>query len=185
MNYRVLSAVTLLLIFAACGQKEPGEVAQQLETFKEYDQPDSCRAEVYVFLQPDCPLSQDQTRTLAKLVEDPALDDFCFTAFFSGSLYRRSEFEEFILRYPTPYEIKLDPELAMAKELGATVVPEVFVTNSKGEMLYQGAIDDWAVREGSKRDEPQKHYLKNALKALAQGEDPPVAKTEAVGCILE
>ena len=160
-------------------------MAQQMEVFKEYDKPRDCMANVYFFLQPDCPLSQNQTKTLADIVTNEKFKDFCFTAFFSGKLYDREEYEYFILHYPSPYQIKLDPKLEMAHSLGATVVPEVFVVGSNGEVLYQGAINDWAVREGAKRQSPNQHYLQNALTDIAQGSKPKVAKTVAVGCILE
>lgn len=179
--------VILLFIFTviACQREDPHSVAPKMKVFKDREQSTECRAHVYFFLQPDCPLSQNQTRTLADIAQDDRFMDFCFTAFFSGSLYEREEYEYFILHYPTPYLIRLDPELEMANSLGATVVPEVFVVNTDGEILYEGAINDWAVREGSKRQSPAEHYLLNALLAIAEGEKPAVAKTTAVGCILE
>lgn len=182
---RSLVIILAVSILASCAKSNPSEIAAQLELYKESEQPADCRWQVYVFLQPDCPLSQDQSRTLARLAEDPRLSEFCFTGFFAGRLYTRDEFEDFILHYPVPYHIRLDPELQMAGRLGATVVPEVFVTGEEGEVLYQGAINDWAVREGSKKDEPTRHYLRDALLALSRGEKPPVSKTKAVGCILE
>lgn len=156
-----------------------------MEVFKEYGQPADCKAHVYFFLQPDCPLSQNQTKTLADIVSDKRFDQFCFTAFFSGRLYTRDEYEYFILHYPTPYKIRLDPELKMARTIGATVVPEVFVISEEGAMLYEGAINDWAVREGGKKQQPDAHYLKTALLDITRGEKPRLAKTIAVGCILE
>ncbi len=178
--------ILLFLVFVvACQKDDPATVARQLEVFKDYEVPANCPAQVYFFLQSDCPLSQNQTRTLADLAQDERLKDFCFTAFFSGNLYTREEYEEFILHYPTPYRIRLDPDLKMANSLGATVVPEVFVVNKEGEVLYEGAINDWAVREGGKRQAPDKHYLRSALLAIAEGRKPPIPKTKAVGCILQ
>lgn len=161
------------------------DVSKKMEVFKERSQPEDCRAHVYFFLQPDCPLSQNYTLPLALMAKDERFQDFCFTAFFSGKLYQRDEFEAFILHYETPYQIKLDPELEMAKSLGATVVPEVFVVNPQEEVLYQGAIDDWAVREGGKGREAKVNYLEEALLAVAENRKPEIKKTEAVGCILQ
>ncbi len=183
MRHKIL----LLLVFGsmACQKSAPHDVADQMEIFKDYDNPENCKAQVYFFLQPDCPLSQNQTKTLADIVTDEEYADFCFTAFFSGRLYERDEYEYFILHFPTPYLIKLDPELKMAKSINATVVPEVFVVGPNGDILYQGAINNWAVREGGKRQTPDEHYLRNALSAIAKGNKPAVSKTVAVGCILE
>lgn len=179
--------ILLLLLFAlsACKKNNSNAVVQQMEVFKEYALPNECKAHVYFFLQPDCPLSQSHTKTLADIATDERFKNFCFTAFFSGSLYEREEYEYFILHYPTPYTIRLDPNLEMAHSLGATVVPEVFVVGAEGEMLYQGAINDWAVREGAKKQSADQHYLLNALTAIADGRKPELAKTVAVGCILE
>lgn len=172
------------LIFG-CSQKNPLEISESMKVFKERTQPENCSAHVYFFLQPDCPLSQNYTLPLASLAKDERFQDFCFTAFFSGKLYKHDEFEEFILHYETPYQIKLDPELEMAKSLGATVVPEVFVINQDKKILYEGAIDDWAVREGGKGREAKVNYLEEALLAVAENRKPEISKTQAVGCILQ
>gem|GEM_PF-1714001 len=169
----------------ACTKSSPTGIATRLKVIKAAPTCQGPTGQVFVFLQPDCPLSQDQTRTLADLAEDPRWRDFCFTGVFPGSLYQRAELEAFMLRYPCPYRLLWDPDLELARALGASVVPEVFVLNGQGDVMYQGAIDDWAIREGSKRQQPKEAYLKNALFALQRGEKPQPSKTEAVGCLLE
>lgn len=182
---QVVCSLLLMGSMVCCQGTNPIEVASKMEVFKTKPEPTNCKANVYFFLQPDCPLSQNYTRPLAILAEDERFQDFCFTAFFSGKFYEKEEFESFILHYDTPYPVKLDPKLKMALSLGATVVPEVFVVNPLGKIVYQGAIDDWAVREGGKGRLAKNHYLEDALVAVAENREPKISKTTAVGCILE
>lgn len=184
-NYKFLALAFCIVLLMGCNQKKPLEVAGKMEVFKERTQTNDCKSQVYFFLQPDCPLSQNYTLPLADLARSERFQDFCFTAFFSGKLYQREEFEAFILHYETPYQIKLDPDLEMANALGATVVPEAFVVSPQGEILYQGAIDDWAVREGGKGRKAKTNYLEMALLAVSENREPEISKTKAVGCILE
>jgi len=181
----LIGQILTLAVTSSCSKPNPLEVASQMEVFKKKELPENCKAQVYFFLQPDCPLSQNYTKPLAELASDTRFENFCFTGFFSGKLYSRDEFEYFILHYDTPYRVSLDPDLKMASALGATVVPEVFVVNPSGETVYSGAIDDWAVREGGKGRAAKQYYLEDVLVALREGKLPSIRKTEAVGCVLE
>jgi hypothetical protein len=68
--------------------------------------------------------------------------------------------------------------------LEARVTPEVFLMDAKGELVYNGAFDDRAVRQGRKKYDAQKHYLADAMKAfLRDGAHSP--EVTAVGCIVE
>ena len=54
--------------------------------------------------------------------------------------------------------------VSLARALGATHVPQAFVLNRKGEIVYGGAIDSVI-----KREVAQHHYLRDALNAVLQG----------------
>lgn len=78
-----------------------------------------------------------------------------------------------------PYVV--DDTSGVAKAFGATRTPEVFLFDAAGKLVYHGAIDDNA-REPEK---VEKHYLAEALRAVAAGKPVPVAKTKAIGCTIK
>jgi len=67
----------------------------------------------------------------------------------------------------------------------ATVTPEVFVVDSSNNVVYRGAIDNYAWDTGKHRDRATEHYLKEVLAALQQGKPAPHTQTKAHGCFIE
>jgi mono/diheme cytochrome c family protein len=61
---------------------------------------------------------------------------------------------------------------------------EAFVLDTKSVLRYRGAVDD-QYGIGYVKDAPAKTYLVDAIEALLAGKAPPVAATEAPGCVVE
>jgi hypothetical protein len=70
-------------------------------------------------------------------------------------------------------------------KFGVTITPEVVVADASGQVLYQGAIDNWFYELGRYRQFITEHYLTDALDAIAAGKPVPVTRTEAVGCLIQ
>lgn len=81
--------------------------------------------------------------------------------------------------FPFPY--LRDDTQAFVRALGARFTPEVYVFDEERKLRYHGRIDD------NHRDAArvQSHDLKNALDALLDGREPPVAETVAFGCSVK
>src|SRR5439155_12799267 len=77
--------------------------------------------------------------------------------------------------YPFPY--LYDETQVVAKAYGARVTPHLFVLDSKGVLRYRGRIND-------NRDPKAvtSHDLVNALDAMLDCKEVPVAPTKAFGC---
>jgi len=90
---------------------------------------------------------------------------------FAGMQARAKE-----LALQVPYVV--DETSGVAKALGASHTPEVFLFDRNGKLAYHGAIDD------NHRDAAaaKNHYLKDALDAVLEGRPAPVAETKAIGC---
>ena len=73
-----------------------------------------------------------------------------------------------------------DESQEIARTLGSTRTPEVFLFDRDRRLVYHGAIDD-------SRDESAvtQHYLRDALDALLAGEDPAATDTPPVGCTVK
>ena len=86
--------------------------------------------------------------------------------------------------FPLEYNAGKDVHY-IAEIFKATITPEVFVVDSSNRVWYSGAIDNWSFDTGKKRQFATEHYLKDALKALRNGQKPAVSETKAVGCYIE
>jgi peroxiredoxin len=73
-----------------------------------------------------------------------------------------------------------DEDQSFARALGAERTPEVFVFDRERRLVYHGAIDD-------SRDETAvgRQYLRDALDAVLDGREPPVAETPPSGCSVK
>jgi hypothetical protein len=84
-----------------------------------------------------------------------------------------------IHQYTAPYVI--DEGSKMADAFGATRTPEVFLFNSKGKLVYKGALEDNPA-------EPEKSthgYLIEAMRALVENKAITPAETKSIGCSIK
>jgi peroxiredoxin len=77
-----------------------------------------------------------------------------------------------------PFEYLFDEKQVVAKQLGATKTPEVFLFNSRRELVYKGAIDDsWD------NEQTVTHvYLEDAIEYALDGIEVDYPEIPAVGC---
>ncbi len=79
-----------------------------------------------------------------------------------------------------PYPYLFDATQEVAKAYGAQVTPHVFLFDASGVLRYRGRVDD-----SPKPDEVKSRDFANALKAVVEGKDVPVAATKAFGCSVK
>ena len=142
-------------------------------------------ATVITFLSPECPLSENYTKTLNDLEMAFKGNHVRFLHVFSGTYYSRDTIQQFIKTYQVKQEFVIDEKYHLAKQLNATITPESFVVNASGDVVYSGAIDNWAVDLGQKRQVITEFYVRDVLRALIHQQTIPYAKTQAIGCFLE
>jgi peroxiredoxin len=97
--------------------------------------------------------------------------------------YPEDSFEEMRARAERrgfTFDYLYDETQDLAHALGAQRTPEVFLYDRDRRLRYHGAIDDSRDDRAVKR-----HYLRDALDAVLEGRDPPVAETPAVGCTVK
>lgn len=140
---------------------------------------------VFIFISPECPLCQNYTVKINQLIQRHQSDSLLFTGVVSGTFYPDNEINQFVRKYNLELPVLLDPEFKLARALGAEITPEVFYTAPGGEIIYQGAIDDWAISLGQKRLRAENEYLEAAIDAFQQNKVISPAKTKAVGCFIE
>jgi len=143
------------------------------------------RAIVLVFLSPECPLCKNYTVTLNELLKTYEDKNVALFGIIPGKNYSTSEIEKYNRKYKLKFKLLLDEKYEMSTMLNAKVTPEAFLLNNKGEIIYSGKIDNWAVSLKRKRQIITEHYLTNALSASLNGLPVELERTEPVGCIID
>ncbi len=143
------------------------------------------RATVFVFLSTECPISQQYARRLTQLHHEFTGQDITFIAVFPLRTDDYKTIGRFKTEYGLPFRTHPDPQKKLARQLRAHVTPEAVVQTETGQIIYQGAIDDWFFALGKHRPAPTQHYLQDALRAFLANEPVLIQRTEAVGCLIE
>ncbi len=191
-----MKRITVLLFFlmacvlTACNANKKNTVfAIQLKTTEAKDfnltRIKGRPATVITFFSPECPLSENYTSVVLKLQDLIAMKDVLFITVIPGNKYSEDTIKKFAETYKLRQPVLFDSEKKLTNFLHATFTPETFVLNNKGQVVYSGAIDNWAVDLGTKRQLTTEHYLMDALNCVLKGSEVHPEKTTAVGCYIE
>ena len=145
----------------------------------------NAKATVFIFLAPECPISQQCTAAVNKLYNALPGADIHFYGVIPGSLYNREEVSAFATAYHLRFPVLMDTANALATLLNATVTPEVIVIDSACHIVYSGAIDNSYIGLGKRNGGPVTAYLNNAISAVIHGKPLAVKRTVPVGCFIE
>lgn len=118
--------------------------------------------------------------------------DFCLTngigcTIINSNEAQRSEDDSFdeMVKYYQSQGLKcfytVDEKSQLANAFGAGRTPQCFLFNSKGLLLYKGAIDDNVKDPAAVKVA----YLKDALQSLVKNEIPKVRETKSIGCTIK
>lgn len=118
------------------------------------------------------------------MVEKYGQDSVRFTAIIPGHYDDSSSVANFAQRFRLQLPVYRDTTWQFTRKLGASITPEVFVYAGE-QLVYYGAIDNWAVSLGTKRRKATEHYLENVLSAYFAGQWPVKNHIPAVGCFIE
>ena len=78
------------------------------------------------------------------------------------------------------FRVLKDLNNVVADKLEASVTPEIYVLNSKLEILYHGRIDD-----SRREDQVTSNDLRAALDRILAGKAVEVTETKAFGCTIK
>ncbi len=147
--------------------------------------PDDSAYMVFIFLAPDCPLCVNYTLTINDLAARYTSAGINFYTVYPGTFYTLNEIRNFQSDHHVQIPGVMDNEYKITRHTDATVTPQAVVMDKSGDIIYTGAIDNWAYTQGGKRQNITEFYLKDALEAIAKGNKPEIRKTEAIGCFIE
>lgn len=138
---------------------------------------------LFVFLSPDCPLCRNYAPLINK-IEAIYNKKIKVYGIIPGRSYNDSLVNEFIHTFSVQYPLLKDPQQMLKKYLKASTTPEVYLLNNAGVLLYQGAIDNWAVSLGKKRVKATENYLLDAVNNSLNNIPVAVKYKQPVGCLI-
>jgi peroxiredoxin len=146
---------------------------------------DGASATVVVFTCNHCPYALAWHDRLAQAARDYAQRGVRFMAISSNDAerYPRDSYDAMKARvakedWPMPY--LYDETQEVARAYGAKTTPDVFVVDAEGHLRYRGAPDADYEDPGQ-----QAQWLREALDAVLDGEQPARAETKPVGCSIK
>ena len=150
-----------------------------------WDQIEDKKGAAFVFFSPECPLSENYSLTMNEFSEKYRQKEILTYIVFPGKLYTKKEIEAFCKTYMTDQIFLLDTDYQLTHYFGASITPEVFLTDNHAQVLYQGKIDNWAFSLGNQRQKITAYYLLDATESFLSNNKINVSATKAVGCLIE
>jgi len=140
----------------------------------------NAKAIVIMYIATRCPVSNAYNERMVELYDDFASNGVVFLGINSNKAEDSEECKEHAEENGFKFPVLKDPGNKIADKYEAQVTPEIFVVNSKLELLYHGRIDN-----SQKEDNVETQDLRNALNEILDGEDVTVTKTKAFGCTIK
>jgi len=138
------------------------------------------RVVVLVFWSAECPVSAEYDAFFNELPARYAAGQVVVLGIDSNVNYGQGEIAEAISARGVRFPILRDGDGDIADRFGALTTPHVYIVDSSGRLVYQGAVDDRTFRQR----EATVNYVDDALAALVAGTKPSIAQTEPYGCTI-
>ena len=108
---------------------------------------------IYCVLGTECPVSRFYAARLDELSKQYADQGVRFVGIHSNMHDSKADVQKFMKELCVSFPQVHDTRQAVARQLRATRVPEVFLLDAKGEKRYSGRVDDQYVDVGRPRAE--------------------------------
>jgi thiol-disulfide isomerase/thioredoxin len=139
---------------------------------------------VLVFINAECPIANAYQPSLQKLKSDFSKYEIDYVMIHADPTISVEAARTHRKDYSINWSVAIDHQNAIARQVSAKVTPEAFLIDSKGNILYQGRIDDRYPEYGKKRSAPTREDLRIAMEEFVSGKQIAIAKTTAIGCLI-
>jgi len=136
---------------------------------------------LFIFLSPECPLCQNYSRKLNDLNKQYG-GQVAMYGIIPGKAYSGDVIKKFMQEYDIEFAMLIDHDKKLTSYLRASVTPQVILLDNKNDVVYAGAIDNWAVSTGKQRVNTTAYFLQDALEQSLAGKSVITKRTQAVGC---
>jgi peroxiredoxin len=140
----------------------------------------SSKVIVLMFIATQCPVSNSYNTRMVELYKDYASKGVTFIGINSNKQENVEEVRNHSTEHGFEFVVLKDWNNVVADKLEASVTPEIYVLNSKREVLYHGRIDD-----SSRENRVTTKDLRTALDRILAGKAVEVTETKAFGCSIK
>lgn len=186
-NYQCLAGVLCVLISLATQAEEPQTrempSAQLISIDGEVISIADAKLRVYCMLGTECPVSRFYAVRLDEMAKHFAKDGVRFVGVHCNLHDSEADVRRFVKELGVSFPQVQDAKQAIARQLKATRVPEVFVIDAAGKVRYSGRIDD-QYAPGVKRSASSTNLLQNAITSVLSGKALIESRVEPVGCLI-
>jgi len=135
---------------------------------------------VVVFLSAQCPVVKSYNERINQIAAEYAAKGITFIGINSNATEDLAWVKSDAAKVGYKFPLLIDKGNMLADELAANATPEVFFVDSKGVLLYHGAIDN--DRSGRRITE---QYLRTAFDSTLSGKPIERKTAQAFGCTIK
>lgn len=148
---------------------------------------DSRRVRAFVFVSTECPISNGYIKTLNEIQAIIAKSGKAAEIFgvVSDPMVTRTQALKHFAEFNTEFPILFDSSGLLAQVLKPSHIPEAFVLDRDGKLVYRGAINNSWEAIGRRRPKAEKQFLSDAIRLASNGRSVVVSETKPVGCLFE
>jgi hypothetical protein len=199
-----VAALAALLLLVGCrdesstrptspGFSSPNSANSGAEEFEVFDlagQPvnpfhgKDSRANVFIFVGLDCPISNHYAPAIRRLEEKYARSGVSLWLVYADADTTPAAIRAHLKEYELAPAALRDPKHCLVRLARVHVTPEAAVFLPGQRLVYHGRIDDRYADFGKERPEATKHDLEDVLEAILHGRPIPFATRRAVGCYI-
>ncbi|MBN9693817.1 MAG: redoxin family protein [Verrucomicrobia bacterium] len=143
------------------------------------------RAVVFQFLGTECPIANRVLPELDRLAREYQSQGIQFVAVYSNFTETAEGVRQQRAEAGVSGAAGLDPNQALADQLGVTVTPELVVLTPDGKLIYRGRVNDQYAGLGQGKPAPQRHDLAEALAEFVKSGQPAGIQTKPAGCRIQ
>jgi peroxiredoxin/mono/diheme cytochrome c family protein len=138
---------------------------------------------VVIFIGTQCPINNGYMPRLGEIYQEYKDKGLGFVAINSNQQDSAADVAAHAKTHAIPFPVLKDEKNHIADRFAAKRVPEAFLLDPKGKIVYRGRIDD-QFGIGFKRPSPTQRDLNVAIDEFLAGKPVSVPSTEVVGCLI-
>ena len=178
---RYLKKWILYFLIAFAGEGQAKELPPSISSLDR-----DATAWVFIFVAPDCPISNRYVPRINRLYQDFGSNGIAFRLVYADSGATLAKVEKHRKEYGLRPPQLVDARMELARWAGVEVTPEVAVFSPpEVRWVYRGRIDDQFLDFGKWRQAPAAPDLQRILERILSGETVTFEETRAIGCYLD
>ncbi|MBI3586283.1 MAG: thioredoxin family protein [Ignavibacteriales bacterium] len=138
------------------------------------------KAIVLMFIATQCPVSNAYNTRMVEFYKDYSKKNVAVIGINSNKQESVEEIKDHSKTHGFEFTVLKDWNNIIADKFEASFTPEIYVLNSKFEVLYHGRIDD-----SSRENNVKSKDLRAAVDNILAGKPVVVASTKAFGCTIK